>query len=463
MKSFKFIVGILTFIVLCQGCANRSPIPIPTPNQLVDLKVGVIADTQITTPYVNSGYLFRNMRTDALVNVAIRTSAQEHLAKEHLRIMLDAIEAKKPDLIVYLGDAANSGCDDEINDFIEIMTSFRKKSKTPVFLTIGNHDYLATGNQADVSAREQACGPQGYYTKAKLVEEFSKYNVESSKLNAFAHNYQVSSFLDVVTDSTSNIRSRCSEATAESKQHSEGCFYSGIIELKSEGKKDINVLLADTSDYTDVKTLPKLSEYFAFFGLRGSISWNSGQTDWFERYLDDSDNMRIISSHYPVTNLGWTRFFTSRPGDLMSDTGYNLWLSAHTHTPLISEDGNAIRYGRPDEGFKTVHHLNVGSTTDYRPHAAIVNMEQNSVKMIAVLSMSDAEISNCKSTLYSEYGGEPAVIEDKLGLTKAYREEGYDTAISRRNIDEFLSEKDNNTREYWVRCLINIGAINEYE
>lgn len=155
-----------------------------------------------------------------------------------------------------------------------------------------------------MSAREQACGPQDYYTKAELVKEFSNYNVESSKIGKFEGDgsYKISSFIDVTTDPDPTVRRKCSE-THEHDQHSNGCFYSGLVRLEADNKSPVSLMLADTSDYTDVKILPKLSEYFSFFGLRGSISWNSGQTDWFEKYLDDSDQLRIISSHYPVTNL----------------------------------------------------------------------------------------------------------------------------------------------------------------
>jgi hypothetical protein len=432
----------------------------PTPGQEVNLNVGVIADTQITTEIRTSGYLFRNMRTDALVNVAIRTSAQEYLAAEHLTYMLQSLAKKSPDIILYLGDAANSGCEDEILSFMSVMKSFRKESNIPIFLTVGNHDYLATGNQSAVSARNQACGDKPYYTKVSLAKIFSTYNLESSEIINAKSNFRVSSFVDVMTDKDSGVPSNCEAANEEIQQIS-GCYYAGLVELSSN-KSNIKLLLVDTSDYSDVKVLPKLSEYFAFFGLRGSVSWNLGQTDWFEKYLSESDSLRIISSHYPVTDLGWTKFYVSRPGDLMSKNGYNLWLSAHTHTPSLNEEGEAINYGSSSKGYKTVQHLNVGSTTDYKPHAAIVSMTADSVKMEKVESMTSLELLACKKNLYADYAGEPEIVEELLGLTKAYRERGYDTKESRRNIDTYLA-KEEDQREYWVRCLINIAAENEQD
>lgn len=221
-------------------------------------------------------------------------------------------------------------------------------------------------------------------------------------------------------------------------------------------------MLVDSSDYSDVKVLPELSEYFAFFGLRGSVSWNQGQTDWFEKQFNNSNSIRIISSHYPVTNLGWTRFYVSRPGDLMTKSGYNLWLSAHTHTPLINSGGEAINYGSSSEGYKTVQHLNVGSTTDYKPHAAIVNISTDSVLMDKIESMTIEELSACKNKLYVNFNQAPEVVERILGLTKAYRKKGYDTKESRKNIDAYLAKKEGQ-REYWIKCLINIAAENEYK
>lgn len=459
MGRFSFFYIVL-LAVLFASCASRTPISMPTPKQEINLHVGIIADTQITTENRTSGYLFRNMRTDALVNVAIRTSAQEHLAAEHLGYMLKLLAKDSPDIILYLGDATNSGCEDEMLSFMNVMNSFRKESNIPIFLTVGNHDYLATGNQSNVSARKQACGDQSFFTKRKLSKLFSDYNLESSKIVNANSDFRISSFIDVMIDNDSDVPLNC-ESIGEEDQQISGCYYAGLVELSSNNS-NVKLLLVDTSDYSDVKVLPKLSEYFAFFGLRGSVSWNYGQTDWFEKHLNDSDSIRIISSHYPVTNLGWTRLYVSRPGDLMTKNGYNLWLSAHTHAPFLNKDGEAINYGSSSEGYKTVQHLNVGSTTDFKPHAAIVSMSADSVTMDKVESMTSQELSVCKENLYADYTQAPEIVEEILGLTKAYRKKGYDPKKSRSNIDAYLARKEDQ-REYWVRCLVNIAAENEHE
>jgi len=145
----------------------------------------------------------------------------------------------------------------------------------------------------------------------------------------------------------------------------------------------------------------------------------------------------------------------------MVKDGYNLWLSAHTHTPSLNENGSAIRYGTSNEGYKTVHHLNVGSTTDYRPHAAIVKLNPTHVEMVKVLSMDESDTVDCSKELYAKYEGTPEFVEEQLGLTKSYRKQSYDTNLSRRNIDEFLSRQGEEQREYWVKCLMNIAAKNE--
>lgn len=460
MNFFRSKGILILFVVLFQGCISKNLIPVPIPNQLIDLKIGVIADTQITTPYRTSSYLFRNMKIDSLVNVAVRTSAQEHLAAEHLRYMLVRMASESPDFIVYLGDAANSGCADELMMFMDTVHSFRDEYSIPIFLTIGNHDYLATGNQADSRARVQACGSKDYFTKFRLSKLFSNFNVESSKIKIPGEKYQISSFADVFTKANKKNITACS--VSEEEQHVSGCFYSGLIEIVAENKPPVSVLLVDTSDYKDVNILPKVSEYFSFFGLRGSISWNAGQTDWFESLIDDSKKTRIIASHYPVSDLGWIRYFMGRPGDLMSKDGYNLWLSAHTHVKDIKkEEGVGLRYGNRKDGYKTVQHLNVGSTIDYRPHAGIVELNSDLVKMKTILSMTEAELDSCKGALYAAFDESPNEVEANLGLTRAYRKAGYDTKLSRNNIDEFLAAQGTLKRGYWVRCLVGVAAENE--
>lgn len=460
MSHFSKLFSVCVYVAFLVGCATRSPIPIPELKESIDLKIGIAADTQITTPDRTSGYLFRNMAVDSLINVAVRTSAQEYLASEHLNYMLKSLANESPDLILYLGDAANSGCKDEIRAFLEVMISFRAESQIPVFLVVGNHDYLATGNQADSDAREQACAGKNYYTKDDLVRLFSKYNSDSAIIENKNGHYQIGSFVDVFNDPASEMSKMCVNLH-EHMQHTRSCFYSGIVWLEAEGKPSIPLLLTDTSDYADVKLLPKVSEYLSFFGLRGSISWNSGQTKWFERHLEEGGKFRVIASHYPVTDLGWWWKYMGRPGDLMSADGTNLWLSAHSHTSTLNEEGQAINYGTPEEGFKIAHHFNVGSTTDYKPHVALANIKPGKIKLNTLFSLKGDDLRECKSNLYLHYDASARETERQLGLTKAYRTLGYDTQASRKRIDELLDAKGSDAREYWVRCLINIAAENE--
>lgn len=463
-----FILRIVVIVLLMagiNGCSTHLQ-HTTSKNPLPDFKIAIIADSQITTKNFPNKYIYRDMRTDALVNVAVRTTFQEMLAPEHLGYMLEDVANQNPDLILYLGDAVNSGCKDEFDAFFRVVDAFKASTGLPMFMVVGNHDYLATGNQADKKARKEACGNKSYYTKADVVKTISKFNNDSFERKK---NDKIVSFIDNVKNDEVDVNNNCE--LPEDQQHLKGCFYGGLIGIKSDNSR-FDIALVDTSDYKDVHIPPevKSKNYYSLYGLRGSISWVNGQTNWFQKHTNPDDSLRVIASHYPVTKLGWSRFYSSRPGDLMLKDGYNVWLSAHTHESVPNNKVQHVSYGQYGKDWKPASHINVGSTTDFKPHSAIAKFSRysDSVEKEVLVSIGNDEIKSCESKLKHYLNSQSVDMQDErktydsLGLTKAYRKKGYDMGSVRKNIEIFLTEKEvHEDRETWVRCLMYVAAKNE--
>ena len=447
----------LMIATACSTVYKTSSAPIPATKEHVDIRIGMIADTQLTTDYQADNYVFRGKYADKFKNVAIRTTAQEYLADDHLTYMLKALAQQSPDIIVYLGDAANSGCKDEIDTFMKIISEFRDKSNIPTFLVVGNHDYLATGNQTASDTREAVCGNDDFYTKESLIKVYSAFNRDSSKLPVPNASYAITNFFDVFDKGVTPFW-QCNTARPE-QQHVEQCFYAGVVSLAS-ANHSFDLVLADSSDYSNVKILPQLWNDLQVYGMRGAIGfYKQGQSDWIKGRLNAADSLRFIATHYPMEHLGYKLPWAGkgRPSDFFTANGYNVWLSAHSHNPHMNPVGNALTYDGDNKS--AGHQLNVGSTTDYRPRAAVARMVNGRFVMEFVESMTAPDVLACRKRLHDQYGDD---IERTLGLTQAYRTKGYSTLESRLAIDAFLA-RNNGAEEYWMRCLMNIAAINEYE
>jgi len=470
------------------------------------LRLGVIADTQLTTPQKTSHYLFRTVQADAVANVAVRTTAQEHLAEHQLRDMLDRIALSRPDAILYLGDGANSGCRDEVDLFFSILRENREKHGVPIFFAIGNHDYLATGNQSDRHLRALACGGQAYYTKAQLVRSTSAFNTESSRLQSFS-----SPTFTGYRDSVSEVDGRdggC-QVEVEEDQHTEGCFYTAVVDYERRGRRGALVLI-DTSDYRDLgfnPVFPSIPTLGEGRGLRGGVSFGPGsQTAWVLKRLEGvpQGTERIFASHYPTKDLHWSfagaNFASGQIGNLLLSSGANLWLSAHTHRDTVpNERLDLYRYKITDDIFSGCYgEFNVGSTTDHRAHAAIVEIVDGAAiadskcrqppvlavrpTILYAIEGDDAvgrenggySIAACErdwkrfddallDNEHSEYGFPLArwfSPEIRLGLTRDYRKTQYKPTTARRNIDRYLRDTPvgSEARRNKVRCLMYLAG-----
>jgi predicted phosphodiesterase len=431
------------------------------------LKIGLIADTQVTTRERTGYYLFRTFGADVVANVAVRTAAQEHLAVRHLELSLYDVMRTSPDVVLYLGDGANSGCDDELNDFFDALMKARMYWKIPIFFVIGNHDYLATGNQTGRAQRSLACGERTYATKQNIVQRAAEFNRASWE--SFAKEKGLfTSYVDSLEVMAAG-NSGCD--VVEEDQDSEGCFYSAVVRYERGGRRGAFVLL-DTSDYRDLSRLPELSFFGSianFRGLRGGVSYRAGgQGDWIGKYLPKGADagQLFIASHYPSTDLNWLGAASGRLGDLMVGTS-NLWLSGHTHQPDPAQRISPDRWFQLPDGNESNHYkeINVGSTTDHRAHAAIVTVANGDAKKVPVLAMNEDAARVCRAwiadlRLTDDYGYPLPNKEDaqtRLGLTKSYRKSEYRSSAAKRNINRLL-ESAGADMETRIRCLMFLAA-----
>ena len=126
------LVFLLVFsLILIVGCAGR--------RANLPIKIGLLADSQITSPNRTPGCVYRNKDTDKKREVSIRPPALEHLTAEVMKIALDKLseedeKGEKVDVILYLGDGTNSGGEDETGQFFEVLTEHREKTKIPICL-----------------------------------------------------------------------------------------------------------------------------------------------------------------------------------------------------------------------------------------------------------------------------------------------------------------------------------------
>ena len=367
------------------------------------IKIGLLADSQITSKNGFSNFHYRSKFADTLVDVSIRPPALEcFLANEMLQIALNKLtqdfqgDKRGVDVILYLGDAANSGGADEIETVLTILARHRELTGVPIFILIGNHDYLGAGNIVTPGTRFALLNRIGRpdnpaLTKYEVLKKFSEFNRANNRLPA-NNRFQYKDNVDAL-ERNKNL------------DHDTGLYLSGILTYKEEGKENVDILLLDSSDYKDAPDWSEVAD-IGFYGVIGSVSFKDksgfvSQTSFLKEFaLSSSPQFRFLASHYPkdhldritlakpgqvpldVTNLAWsvTENAVSIPTfsetlnqnlvPLLSSRGRNYWVSAHTHVPTMPHPERFIVGGFMGEKYFTA--LNIGSTTDYRASVAIV-------------------------------------------------------------------------------------------
>jgi hypothetical protein len=397
MKIVSYLL--LLACAILAGCAvgpSKTANPFP-------IKIGLLADSQMTSQNGFPNYHFRSKFADSLVEVGIRPPALEcFLTEEMLQIALNKLtqdshgEKKGVDVILYLGDAANSGGADEIDTVLTILSRHRERTGIPICIIIGNHDYLGTGNITTPGTRFALLNRPGRpenlaLTKYEVLKKFSEFNHGNNRLSATS-GFQYSDNIETVEKN-------------KTLDHDTGLYLSGFLAYKLEGRAGVDIFLLDSSDYKDAPDWSAVAN-IGIYGAIGSISFKDepgfvSQTSYLNRIARSSrSQFRFLASHYPkdhldritlakpgqvplnVTNMAWSvtenafkiptfsETLNQNLEQLLSAEGGNYWLAGHTHVTQMLSPVRFFVGGLLGEHYYTG--LNVGSTTDYRAHVAIV-------------------------------------------------------------------------------------------
>ena len=385
------------------GCATNQRM------QDVDfpITIGLLADSQITSQKGCLDYGYRSKLIDRrLCPVAVRPPALEYLAKDMLRVALERLSAEKNiDVILYLGDGANSGGADEVNDLIAVLEAHKTKDpNTPIFMVIGNHDYLGAGNTSNPIDRyillnrpwEDPNRPHNQpLSKSDVLEKIREFN-EKSGSSTFSYQDNC-------------VKNPDCPLLDPNLDHDTGLYLAGHVTYSVPPKPTVQIYLADSSDYNNTPHKPKIEALkWEFYGLKGSMSSEdkkSSQISYFEGIPEPNcPYFRVMASHYHPDYFDRNRYTAKAPkgliwrfenflhevwelcgsilcghryarhylGPLLSDKGKNYWLSAHTHRESMTKPSQG-RIGVGVFGLEgSFGSINIGSTTDHRAHVAVV-------------------------------------------------------------------------------------------
>jgi len=522
------------------GCAGDRP------GQPLPIRIGLLADSQITSAHSTPDCLYRNRSLDKRIGCVIRPPALEHLTPEMLQIALDQFPSDI-DVILYLGDGANSGGEDEIETLFTVLGDHRRKSDIPIFMVIGNHDYLGIGNTSEPLSRFLLLNRLRPEETPPLTPPYNR------SLGKYEVLKKISEFNRASQDLPANALFRYADnhdALDPNLDHGSGLYLAGRLVCPKNGGKTVEIFLADTSDYVDTSIKPELDIFDPFipqwdlYGMQGSVSTRDhestpgGKRPSQIAYLRDSaagppPDFRFIASHYPPDNLDRKRndIPTSWHSELLNllhgawetiegtffghpypnqklhhwriDGKANYWLSGHTHRRTMMSPGQGCAHVGGIVGLLTgasFHNINVGSTTDYRAHIAVVEpfskpdaKNDGHVKKvnryvqfreIPVLDcegprerqylqrmLGDIEAygrENGNTTHCIRYQSDTQFGMSLLGLTKDYQDDRWtvaDTEASCQRLDRFietlLSRYSDDERADVVRCLAFIASASE--
>jgi predicted phosphodiesterase len=399
MKRITFLL-LLALSIFTGGFFGRQEEDVHFP-----IKIGLLADTQLTSHNGFSNYSQRSKFADRMVDVAIRPPALESvLAEEMLDIALKKLtqdaEGEKAgvDVILYLGDGMNSGGTDEMEKFFSILEKHRDATGTPIFVLIGNHDYLGCGNIVTPGTRfallnrdDRPRNPA--LSKYQVLKKISEFNRANNNLPGNKR-FQYIDNQDYV------------ERNKE-LDHNKGLYLGGHLCYCEEGKNSVEIFLLDTSDYKDAPDWSSIVKW-GFYGVIGSLSFKDepgvlSQTSYFKNVSSSSSpDFRFLASHYPkdhldritltkpgdipldITNVAWeitegafsfptfSKTLNRNLEELLSKNKRNYWVSGHTHAPTTPRPSKIVVGGLLLLDEKYFHGLNTGSTTDYRAHVVIV-------------------------------------------------------------------------------------------
>jgi predicted phosphodiesterase len=373
-------------------------------------RFGVVADSQFNTLHSSYRTIYRKRPIDVLVDVAIRPPALDLTSHYLLRAILDKQVRAGAEVIFYLGDGANNGCQDElvgrrevdgIDGIFTVLRQARARYGVPIFYVLGNHDYLGAGNtSALMSTRHALCntsraGRNAALSKFEVMRVVHEFNAESA---AAADGWRYTDNWDA-----EGLERACNggERRAPRNQHMRpGCWLAGRVAHR-RGRAEY--LLVDSNDYADAPA----SMFFA--GRRGAVSfrrWGEApaQVEWLRGAADAGAEVRVILSHYNLDTInasdgaGVAHARLSR----LALPRRTLWLSGHTHNPTIQRLAHALKPG-VRAGAVELPEVNVGSSTDWPAYALVaeagVDPARRTAELFAQTQVFAISPERCEATL----------------------------------------------------------------
>lgn len=388
-------------------------------------KIGMVADSQFQTTQVRSIDInwLRGKMADKVARVAIRPPALNWAARSMLKAHLKGLKAQGAAAIFYLGDGANSGCSDEFSDgfdetnhnsgsynggILAFLSKFRKDEAIPVYFILGNHDMLGAGSSSRNKIRNELCGherarldtdgkPDGTkinnppLTKLDVIRLTDNFNKQNENFIEFSKDWNYNSSFDSTTESNCN-RERRGQLVAEGQNRKWGCYLAATVGF-NHGERKIEFLLLDTTDYVSVAK-SGIGKY-ELEGLRGAMSFGDSlkglkspsQTNWFVKNTQSGVAMRIALSHYNISKLKFpglkysqqfSNIFTTTDDSRKPKQDAAFVVTGHTHTQELEKVRTGFKI-RSLNKILWLNELNIGSTTDYSNHAALLELRPGSV------------------------------------------------------------------------------------
>lgn len=341
--------------------------------------IGLVADSQFNTLNPAGWNLWRRGPSDWFIDVAIRPPALDYTSHYLLRSILAKQIDAGAEVVFYLGDGANNGCQDElvgradvdgIDGIFTVLRQARARYRVPIFYVLGNHDYLGAGNtSAFLSTRQALCnakraGRNAPLSKLDVMRLIHDFNAESAALGErwdYRDNWDARALARACNGG---------RALRQRNQHlRRGCFLAGRL-LDRRTRREY--FLLDSNDYTDVPG----GRLFA--GRRGAISFNDdegalSQVSWFVAHADPDAGVRVLLSHYDVATINADDDRGPYHNKLrpLVRPRRTLWLTAHTHWPELRSADH--EFGRRDHKLHALE-TNLGSSTDYPAYGLLTDI-----------------------------------------------------------------------------------------
>ena len=395
-RTLFVLLGALLGLCGCGGTQVADDVRLP-------IRIGVLADSQITSLDYTPTCQYKTKELDKQIETAIRPPALAHLAADMLDTALHRFVEQNPDVdvLLYLGDGANNGGAGEVNDFFGILEEFREEHRVPIFVVIGNHDYLGAGNTEDFVERVLLLNRAQPEEEAPFAGPYERPLSKCEVLQKIRSFNQRSAAVYGVSGSGSFKYSDRPQQLDCGRDHKSGLYLAGHVAYSEDGREVVEILLADTSDYQDTEFEPEFAKSnlvlrtWDFYGSKGSISFvgkkKSPQGDYLRALGESSPApFRFVASHYPPDHLDrvlpelslahgaielvggalGSTFAAQHLDKLYKEGSANFWLSGHTHRRSMKRQPQ-MTFGDMFAQ-RSFGGINVGSTTDFRAHVAII-------------------------------------------------------------------------------------------